>query len=215
MTLTPSTIGRLIIYVRKLLVARCRSLVKVGCYAHLRGPPRIDRRQTVRSTGYPARGAGPGWGILRRRPLQCLLNAARHHRRLYRAGRGHLRPGQLQGALVPRDGHAAAAAGGMTPRTQSDPPDERQVANSAGGYAYLVDDRNRLDRFLILGSKELRAIFHWITQGTLHEESESLGCLAIIRAFEQAKTATPYDAAALVRRHKMTWEMMPAKLVRE
>ena len=41
MTLTPSTIGRLIIYVRKLLVARCRSLVKVGCYAHLRGPPAL------------------------------------------------------------------------------------------------------------------------------------------------------------------------------
>ena len=103
----------------------------------------------------------------------------------------------------------------MTPRTQSEPPDERQVANSAGGYAYPVDDRNRLDRFLILGSKELRAIFHRITQGTLHEESEVLGCLAIIRAFEQAKTAIPYDAAALVRRHKMTWEMMPAKLLQE
>ena len=164
MTLTPSTIGRLVEYLRRLLIARCRSLVKVGCYAHLRGPPELTGAKPFAAQGYPARGAGPGWGILRRRPLQCLLNAARHHRRLYRAGRGHLQPGTLQGALVPRDGLAAAAAGGMTPRTQSEPLGERQVANSAGGYAYPVDDRNRLDRFLILGSKELRAIFHCITQ---------------------------------------------------
>lgn len=36
---------------------------------------------------------------------------------------------------------------------QSEPLDERQVPNSAGGYAYPVDDKVRLDRFLILGTE--------------------------------------------------------------
>ena len=39
------------------------------------------------------------------------------------------------------------------PTPQSEPLDERQVQNSAGGYSYPVDDRTRLDRFLILGSE--------------------------------------------------------------
>ena len=39
------------------------------------------------------------------------------------------------------------------PTPQSEPLDERQVANSAGGYAYPVDDMTRLRRFLILGSE--------------------------------------------------------------
>ena len=39
------------------------------------------------------------------------------------------------------------------PTPQSEPLDERQVANSAGGYAYPVDDMTRLQRFLILGSE--------------------------------------------------------------
>ena len=38
------------------------------------------------------------------------------------------------------------------PAPQSEPLDERQVANSAGGHAYPVDDMTRLQRFLILGS---------------------------------------------------------------
>src|SRR5258706_11451678 len=32
-------------------------------------------------------------------------------------------------------------------------PGSKQVPNSAGGYAYAVDDWKRLDRFLILGSE--------------------------------------------------------------
>ena len=40
------------------------------------------------------------------------------------------------------------------PTPQSEPLDERQVANSGGGYSYSVDDLTRLDRFLILGSEE-------------------------------------------------------------
>lgn len=36
---------------------------------------------------------------------------------------------------------------------QSEPLDERQVKNSAGGYSFPVDDWVRLDRFLILGSE--------------------------------------------------------------
>jgi len=39
------------------------------------------------------------------------------------------------------------------PTPQSKPLDERQVANSAGGYAYPVDCWKRMDRFLILGSE--------------------------------------------------------------
>jgi 60 kDa SS-A/Ro ribonucleoprotein len=35
---------------------------------------------------------------------------------------------------------------------QSEPLDERQVPNHAGGYVYQIDDWRRLDRFLILGS---------------------------------------------------------------
>ena len=66
-----------------------------------------------------------------------------------------------------------------------------------------------------LDNQELRAIFDWVTHGTLPQESEGLDCLEIIRAFEQVKTATPTEAAALIRRHRMTWEMVPAELLRE
>lgn len=47
-----------------------------------------------------------------------------------------------------RKGAAAVA----TPK-QSEPLNERQVKNSAGGYAFPVDCWKRLDRFLILGSE--------------------------------------------------------------
>ena len=39
------------------------------------------------------------------------------------------------------------------PAPQSEPLDERQVANSAGGHVYPVEDMTRLRRFLILGSE--------------------------------------------------------------
>lgn len=45
-----------------------------------------------------------------------------------------------------------AATAVATP-PQSEPLNERQVKNSAGGYAYPVDNWKRLDRFLILGSE--------------------------------------------------------------
>ncbi len=46
--------------------------------------------------------------------------------------------------------HAAA----RTRRTQSQPiPGTEQVPNSAGGFAWAVDDWTRLRRFLILGSE--------------------------------------------------------------
>lgn len=45
----------------------------------------------------------------------------------------------------------AASAVEVVP--QSKPLNERQVANSAGGYSFAVDDWKRLDRFLILGSE--------------------------------------------------------------
>lgn len=39
-----------------------------------------------------------------------------------------------------------------TATPQSEPLNDRQVANSAGGYSFPVDDWTRLDRFLILGT---------------------------------------------------------------
>ena len=39
---------------------------------------------------------------------------------------------------------------GTTPQSQP-LPDSTQVKNSAGGYAWAVDDWVRLDRFLVLG----------------------------------------------------------------
>lgn len=45
-----------------------------------------------------------------------------------------------------------AAATAISP-PQSKPLNERQVQNSAGGFAFAVDDWKRLDRFLILGSE--------------------------------------------------------------
>lgn len=45
------------------------------------------------------------------------------------------------------------AASSVATPPQSQPLNERQVANSAGGYSFAVDDWKRLDRFLILGSE--------------------------------------------------------------
>jgi 60 kDa SS-A/Ro ribonucleoprotein len=39
-----------------------------------------------------------------------------------------------------------------TPVPQTEPLDERQVKNNAGGFTYALDEWKRLDRFLILGS---------------------------------------------------------------
>ena len=41
----------------------------------------------------------------------------------------------------------------LTPATQTEQADPRQVKNSAGGFVFAVDDWTRLDRFLILGSE--------------------------------------------------------------
>jgi len=39
-----------------------------------------------------------------------------------------------------------------TPVPQSEQEDPRQVANSAGGFSFVIDDKARLERFLILGT---------------------------------------------------------------
>lgn len=39
-----------------------------------------------------------------------------------------------------------------TPVPQSEPENPRQVANNAGGYTFTVDDKVRLERFLVLGT---------------------------------------------------------------
>ena len=50
--------------------------------------------------------------------------------------------------------------------------------------------------------------FAWITQGTMPPDNPNF---ALIRAYEQAKTANPKALAALIRAHDMTWEMMPSE----
>src|SRR5690349_6024575 len=45
------------------------------------------------------------------------------------------------------------AATAVATLPQSKPLNERSVKNSAGGYSFAVDDFQRLDRFLILGSE--------------------------------------------------------------
>ena len=50
--------------------------------------------------------------------------------------------------------------------------------------------------------------FAWITQGTMPPDNPSF---ALIRAYEQAKTANPKALAALIRAHDMTWEMVPSE----
>ncbi|HVH97813.1 MAG TPA: hypothetical protein VM869_03855, partial [Enhygromyxa sp.] len=36
---------------------------------------------------------------------------------------------------------------------QSEPASPKQAPNNAGGYSFVLDDRARLERFLILGSE--------------------------------------------------------------
>ena len=43
----------------------------------------------------------------------------------------------------------------MATPPQSEPLNERQSANNAGGYSFAVDDWARFDRFLILGSESV------------------------------------------------------------
>ena len=56
-------------------------------------------------------------------------------------------------SLSPKGSGATTGIPLTDPVPQSEPLDERQVQNSAGGYAYPVDDMTRLRRFLILGSE--------------------------------------------------------------
>src|SRR5688572_28548167 len=60
---------------------------------------------------------------------------------------------------------------------QSEPMDARQVANSAGGYVFAIDDWARLDRFLVLGSD---APTYYQSSRTLTRENAKavLACLA-------------------------------------
>jgi 60 kDa SS-A/Ro ribonucleoprotein len=55
---------------------------------------------------------------------------------------------------IPRwPAYEASSLGNITkPIPQSEPLDERQVPNNAGGHVYQIDDWKRLDRFLVLGS---------------------------------------------------------------
>ena len=51
-------------------------------------------------------------------------------------------------SLSPKGSGATTGIPLTDPVPQSEPLDERQVQNSAGGYAYPVDDMTRLRRFL-------------------------------------------------------------------
>ena len=54
----------------------------------------------------------------------------------------------------------------------------------------------------------LREIFQWVTHGDLPEMREAT---RLIHAFEQAKTASVSELAALIRENRMSWEMVPAE----
>ena len=51
-------------------------------------------------------------------------------------------------------------------------------------------------------------LFHWITKAELAGDHPEL---ELIRAYEQAKTATISEAAQLVQQHRLTWEMLPSE----
>jgi 60 kDa SS-A/Ro ribonucleoprotein len=55
--------------------------------------------------------------------------------------------------LLRQQGGGATPLCPAVPTPQSEPLNEQQVPNSAGGHAYPVDDMTRLRRFLILGSE--------------------------------------------------------------
>ena len=78
------------------------------------------------------------------------------------------------------------------PTPQSEPLDERQVANSAGGYAYPVDDMTRLQRFLILGSEG----------GSYYADERKLtleNAAAVKRCIENDGTNAVYEIAYISR----------------
>lgn len=76
----------------------------------------------------------------------------------------------------------------LAPTPQSEPLDERQVANSAGGYSYALDPLGRLRRFLILGSE---GGSYYAGERKLTKEN-----LANVR---KVLAAQPADALALIR----------------
>jgi 60 kDa SS-A/Ro ribonucleoprotein len=49
--------------------------------------------------------------------------------------------------------YLSKAVGSVVTPPQSEPLNERSVKNAAGGYSFGIDDWQRLDRFLILGSE--------------------------------------------------------------
>ena len=53
-----------------------------------------------------------------------------------------------------------------TPTPQTEPLDDRMIANNAGGYSYPVDDAVRMHRFLIIGSED----------GSYYQKERDLTC---------------------------------------
>ena len=56
----------------------------------------------------------------------------------------------------------------------------------------------------------LNELFAWVTQGTLPSDDPDL---RLVHAFEQAKTADSDALSALIREHRMSWEMVPAEMM--
>ena len=59
-------------------------------------------------------------------------------------------------------------------------------------------------------SSAFNDFFAWITQGTMPPDNPYL---ALIHAYEQAKTADVTELTPLIVEHKMTWEMVPAEML--
>ena len=80
--------------------------------------------------------------------------------------------------VVNMNPYAQYASTLYTPPVQTEPENERQVENSAGGYVYEVSDMDRFKRFLVLGSE---GGTFYITEKQLTKEN----CTLIIKLIKE------------------------------
>ena len=62
-----------------------------------------------------------------------------------------------------------------------------------------------------VASSVFNDFFAWVTHGTMPPDDNP--GLSLIRAYEQAKTASVTELFALIEEHQMTWEMVPSEML--
>ena len=70
--------------------------------------------------------------------------------------------------------------------------------------------RDLLRKVHAIAEGPVNELFAWVTQGTLPSDDPDL---RLVHAFEQAKTADANTLAGLIRKHRMSWEMVPAEMM--